>query len=329
MKRVKYTIGIDLGGTKILAALIDENWEIKSLLKKKTKASSGPQEVISRIINTIEELVKENNLKNNDIIAIGIGAPGMVDEKNGNVMYAPNLTGWKDIPLGSTLSKKFKVPVSVANDVNMGLFGEFNFGSAKGYRNVVGIFIGTGIGGAIIIDGNIISGANHMAGEIGHMVINSKDKNLQCGCRNYGCIEASAGRLGIAKQIAKKIEKGSTTIVGDITQDNAVKLKSGKLKKALQSEDDLVTKMIKKASEEIGIGIANLINILDPELVVVGGGVIEALGKLMLPLILRSTEKNTINYETRQIQIVESQLKDDAAVLGAASFALSKVKGSI
>ncbi len=325
MRKKNYTIGIDLGGTKILTALIDNNWKIKGLVKKKTKATIGHQGVIKRIIKTIDEILKENALTNKDILAIGIGAPGMVDENSGNVIYAPNLTGWKDIPLGITLSKSLKTPVTVGNDVNMGLYGEFCFGAAKGYKDIIGIFIGTGIGGAIINNGKVISGANHMAGEIGHMVINKEEKSLQCGCGKYGCIEATAGRLGIAKQIAVKIEKGSASVVCDITQDNAVKLKSGKLKKALESKDTLVIKMIKIASEEIGIGIANLINILDPELVVVGGGVIEALSDFMLPLIRRSTEKNTINFEARQTQIVESLLGDDAAILGAASYALNKV----
>ncbi|RMD57692.1 MAG: ROK family protein [Nitrospirae bacterium] len=297
---------------------------MKSVYKKKTKATGGPEVVIEQIVLSVEDILKQHNSKIEDIEALGIGVPGMVDENSGVVISAPNLYGWKDIALKDKMEEILGIPVIIGNDVNMGLFGEYRFGVAKDYRNIVGVFVGTGIGGAIIIDGKILTGANNLAGEIGHMVIDRKS-NMQCGCGNYGCIEASAGRLGIVKRIASKIKKGKRSIVSSICKKNMLKLRSGKLKKAIDAGDEVVSKEVKRASKEIGIAIANILNILDPEAVVLGGGVIEALGDFMLPFIKRSISQHTVNYGDRKTKILMSILGDYSTIMGAASYALEKL----
>lgn len=325
MKTPEFTVGIDLGGTKILAALVDEKGTVNGQSKTKTQAESGADEVINRISQCVEDLLTEHQMTSDSIAAIGMGAPGMVDTERGEVISAPNMKGWNNILIGDILKSRFNRPVFVGNDVNMGLLGEFYFGAAQGYNNVVGVFVGTGIGGGIMINGQILPGAHYMAGEIGHMVISKKSKKALCGCGNLGCLEAFGGKVGIARKIEASIIKGSKT---SLETDDTTVLASGTLKKAVKGKDELVMKILRNASKDIGLGIANLINILDPELVVIGGGVIESLADFMLPLIQKEVIKNTINYEQRNTKIVESQLGDHAVVLGAASFAAHRIANS-
>jgi glucokinase len=318
MGKTEYTVGIDLGGTKILAALVDDKGAVKGEIKTKTLADRGPEEVINRLLHSVENLLTDHQMTTESVAALGMGAPGMVDIERAEVISAPNMQGWQNILIGDILKNRLDIPVYVGNDVNMGLLGEFYFGAAQGYKDVIGVFVGTGIGGALIINGQIITGTHHMAGEIGHMVISKKSKKALCGCGNTGCFEAFGSKIAIARKIDSAIKKGDET---SLPFNDIRSLKSNTLKKAVKKQDDLVIKIIRKASKDIGIGIANLLNILDPELVVVGGGVIESLGDFMLPLIQNEVIKNTISYEQRNTKIVESQLGDHAVVIGAASYA--------
>jgi glucokinase len=325
----QYTVGIDLGGTKLLTALIDGEWKIQAITKIKTQAELGVDYVNNLIVSSVKQLLENYHLTAQEIRAVGIGVPGMVDSVEGIVLSAPNLTGWQNIRIVEILSHKLEIPVVAGNDVNVGLLGESQFGAAKGYKDVVGVFVGTGIGGAVMIDGKIVNGAHHLAGEIGHIVIDKHEKSLRCGCGKLGCLEASAGRVGMAKQIAAKAKKGKPSILAEAAKKDVLKIKSGKLKKAVQANDDLGVEIVKKSAEEIGIAIANLINILDPELIVLGGGVIEALSDFMLPIIHKSVKHNTINYHVRNTNIVISQLGDHATVMGAAYHALSRIEKNV
>lgn len=315
-----FTIGIDLGGTKLLACLINQDWQVKELVKKKTKPERGPEAIVDLIVEVVKKLLEKTGLSHDRVNAIGIGVPGIVDNITGTVIYAPNMPDWSQIPLGTMLHERLAFPVAVDNDVNMGLLGEFHFGAAKGFNYVAGVFVGTGIGGALIVNGKLVQGANNLAGEFGHMVIQRKANARMCGCGNRGCLEAYGGRKAITKKIVSMGKNSTSTLLKGV---NITSLTSRKLNKAIMEQDSLVIKTIKTACQDIGIGIANLLNILDPEAVVLGGGVIEAMADFMLPLILQSVKDHTLSYDSRKTEIVLSKLGDDAVVLGAASYALS------
>jgi glucokinase len=316
-----FTVGIDLGGTKLLACLIDENWEVKEVMKKKTKPDQGPEAVVDRVVDVVKTLIEKSGQSRDRLKAIGIGVPGTVDSAAGTVIYAPNMPGWSQIAIGAMLHDRFAFPVTVDNDVNMGLLGEYHFGAARGYNYVVGVFVGTGIGGGLIMDGKLVHGANNLAGEFGHMVIQRKANSRECGCGNRGCLEAYAGRKSIVQKIASRARDGYTSMFKDIDFNT---LTSNKLNNALIQKDRLVTKTIKTACQDIGVGIASLLNILDPEVVVLGGGIIEAMSDFMMPLIHQAVKNHTLSYDTRKTQIVLSQLGDYAIALGAASYAFSQ-----
>ncbi|HLC16657.1 MAG TPA: ROK family protein [Thermodesulfovibrionia bacterium] len=324
MENGTFSVGIDLGGTKLLACLIDENWQVKEEVKKKTRPERGPQAVVERIVEVVDALIEKSGQTKDSLKAIGIGVPGTVDSVSGTVIYAPNMPGWSQIPIGAMLHERLTLPVAVGNDVNMGLFGEHHFGAARGYNYVVGVFVGTGVGGGLIVEGKLVHGANNLAGEFGHMVIQRKLNGRICGCGNRGCLEAYAGRKSIVQKIASRRDTdGYSSMLKGMDFDA---LTSGKLNKALKQNDRLVTKTIKTACKDIGSGIASLLNILDPEVIVLGGGVIEAMADFMFPLIQQAVKEHTLSYDTRKTHIVLSQLGDHAVALGAASYAFNQIQ---
>src|SRR5215475_13156926 len=213
------------------------------------------------------------------ISGVGIGAPGAVDFAAGNVIFAPNLEGWKDVPLKKDLEKQLGVPVFVENDANIAILGVHVAELKSKPKNVVGIFVGTGIGGGLIINGELYSGFNHTAGEIGHMVV--EVNGPKCGCGNKGCFEALASRTAIFQRIKAGIKEGEKTLLTEMLGDGLEDLRSGDLRKAIRRGDKFVAKVVESAAEYIGIGVANLVNVVGPDVVVLGGGVMEALADEM------------------------------------------------
>ncbi len=317
-QKKEYYVGVDLGGTKILSGVFNDVCECISSTKLSTKSYRGVDAVIRRIAKCIIEVIDECDLNIDSISAIGVGAPGVVDPEKGTVIFAPNLQ-WKDVPLKRELEKILNVPVIVNNDVNICTLGVYETEFEKKPSSLIGIFIGTGIGGGIIIDGKLYSGFNKTAGEIGHMVIDIDGP--KCGCGNNGCFEALASRSAIFRNIKQAVKNGEKTILSEILGDELEDLKSGDLRKAIKRGDGLVLRIVKEASGYIGIAVANLINILSPEVVVLGGGVIEALEDKIMPLIIETISKNAFPHTTDNVKIVASKLGDDAGIVGAAILA--------
>ena len=199
-----YVVGVDMGGTKILAAVINAKGEIVQQAKRATKPKKGPEEVIERITRCIREAIDSAELNPSQIRAIGIGSPGPLDPETGVIIFAPNL-GWSNVPLKAKLEANLSIPTFVDNDVNVGTLGEYAFGAGQGVKNLVGIFVGTGIGGGIILDGKLFHGVNKTAGEVGHMIVEAKGP--RCGCGNFGCLEAVASRTAITRDLQKAILK--------------------------------------------------------------------------------------------------------------------------
>jgi glucokinase len=319
----EYLVGVDFGGTKILAGVFDASLNCLGKTKVSTKAERGKDEVIDRIARCVQDAVDECDLSMKQIRGVGIGAPGAVNPESGEVIFAPNLK-WEDVPLKKELEKKLGVPVFLENDANICTLGVYETELKSKPRNVIGIFIGTGIGGGFIIEGKLYSGFNRTAGEIGHMVI--EVGGPKCGCGNRGCFEALASRTAIFRQIQAAVKDGQKTILTEMLGDDLKDLRSGDLRKAIRKGDKFTEKIVEDAAEYTGIAVANLINILNPEVVVLGGGVIDALEDEMMAVIIETAKENAMSGTAKGIEIIASKAGDDAGILGGAVLARKETK---
>jgi len=322
--KAEYVVGVDLGGTKILSGVFDHSLECIGTAKISTKSQRGVDKVVERIARSAQDAVDEADLTFKQIAGIGIGAPGAVDFDAGTVIFAPNLEGWKEIPLKKELEKMLGVPVFVENDCNISTLGVYVAELKSKPRSMVGIFVGTGIGGGLIIDGELFSGSGHTAGEIGHMVL--EVSGPKCGCGNKGCFEALASRTAIFQQIKAGIKDGEKTILTEMLGADLADLRSGDLRKAIRRGDKFVDRIIESAAEYIGIATANLVNILNPEVVVLGGGVIEALSDEMMSVIVETTKDYAMPGALKGVEIVASKLGYNAGITGVAVLARRETK---
>jgi len=319
----EFIVGVDLGGTKILSGIFTPSLKLVGKVKLSTKSERGVDAVLDRIARCIRDVVDECDLDLKQCKGVGIGAPGSVDFDAGRVIFAPNLE-WRDIPVKKELEKRLDVPVFLENDCNVCTLGVHERELGGKPRHLVGLFVGTGIGGGIILDGKLFSGANHTAGEIGHMVIEvNGDK---CGCGNKGCLEALASRTAIFNRIQAAVKDGQKTLLTEMLGDKFENLKSGDLRKAIRRGDAFVEEVIEEAAEYIGIGVGNLITIFNPEIVVLGGGVIDALEDEMLKIITKTAHEHAMAGSDEGLEIICSKLGNDAGITGAAVLARKQLK---
>lgn len=317
--KTECVVGVDLGGTKLYAGVFNEKLECVGSARISTKPQRGVDAVIERIARVARDAVDEADVTLKQVKGVGIGAPGAVDGEAGNILLAPNLEGWKDIPLKKALEKQLDLPVFVENDCNVSMLGVYVTELKSKPRSAVGIFIGTGIGGGLILNGELYSGFNHTAGEVGHMVLDPDGP--KCGCGNKGCYEALASRTAIFKRLQQAVKDGEKTLLTDMLGPDLEDMRSGNLRKALRKGDKLVEKVIEEAAEYTGIAVANLANILAPEVVVLGGGVIEALADEMLSIIIETANDYAMPGVMKGVEIFPSKLGDDAGITGAAVLA--------
>ncbi len=304
-------IGIDIGGTKIDVGVIDTSGKILERMRIWTNVHEGLNVIVQNIYDAIEKIT--NGLKTS-ICGIGIGAPGQVDVKNGIVLFAPNLR-WKDVELKKIIHEKYRLPVEIENDANCGALAEARLGAGSGSNNLIWITIGTGIGGGIIIDGNLIQGAGFAGGEIGHMTM--KKNGPVCGCGNKGCLEALAAGPAIIHQIRKAINSGTQTVILKMIDNDLNKITVGIASNAADTGDSLSLKVLNRAGEYLGIGVANLDNILNPEVIILGGGVMEAAGHRLLKIIKNTVQNRALSVAKNNLRIELSKLGNDAGLIGA------------
>ncbi len=312
-------LGIDLGGTKILAGVFNSKLELQGDSKLSTKADRGVESVIDRIARCAEEALDECDIDLKQVRGIGVGAPGAVDAESGRIIIAPNLPGWKDVPLKKELEKRLDAPVFVGNDCNVCTLGVFDQEFKNKPRHLVGVYIGTGIGGGLIFNGELYCGHNLTAGEVGHMVI--EINGPKCGCGNRGCLEALASRTAIFRKVQSAVKDGQKTILTDMLGSDLADMRSGDLRKAIRRGDKFVEKIVAEAAEYAGVGVANLINLLNPEVVVLGGGLIEALQDEMMSIIVKTAKEHILPGTSSGIEIKASRLGDNAGITGAAVLA--------
>jgi len=322
----RFVLGLDLGGTKINAAVIDGAGKILSSARDKTEAELGAESVLDRIVKTGEKALQGAGIRADQLYAAGIGSPGPLDWQSGVIIESAHLH-FDNFPLGPRLSQSFGCPVFVDNDVNAGTYGEFKIGAARGADYALGMFVGTGIGGGIVIHGKLHHGFSKNAGEVGHMVVLAGGPRCNCGAR--GCLEALASRTGIVNHLRNAVKDGIKTSLTKHHGKRLEEVSSGALKEAYQREDKLVRKTIKRAAKYIGIGIGSLVNVLGPEVVVLGGGVIEALADEMLPVIQKSAARVAFEYSLKGVRIVRASLGDDAGVVGAAIIAKERFETGV
>lgn len=310
----KYSIGIDLGGTKILAGIIDKNTgEVIATIKKRTKKDKGQDVILERIIKTINIVLDENNVELSEIESIGIGAAGQIDRKNGILLSAPNLK-CTNLNLKKELKNAFKKPVYVGNDVEVATLGELKFGSGKGVNNFVCVFVGTGIGAGIVQDGKLYHGSTGTAGEIGHMVVSPGGRS--CGCGGHGCLEAHASRTAIERKIQGSLKKGHKSLISELVDDKKI-IKSSHIKQAVDAKDELVTNCLVEASEYLSSGLASVVNFYNPELIILGGGLISAV-EFFYEITVNKTIKKCLPVPAQNIKTAKAYLDDNAGIIGAA-----------
>ncbi|MBE0449735.1 MAG: ROK family protein [Clostridia bacterium] len=305
---MKNYIGLDIGGTKILGVLYDEKGNPIIKRKKKTKASEGLDVVMEQIFKVVDELLEDKSL---ELIGIGAGIPGLVTDE-GIITFSPNIP-LRDFNLKKILSKKYDVPVIIGNDVNVAMFGEFKCLNRDDLKHVLGLFIGTGVGGAIIIDGKLYQGQG-AAAEFGHMVVNSD--GVFCGCGSQGCLEAYASKWAIQEFIQSQIKKGRKSVLSEILESGDV-IKSSAIEKAYSEGDEVTVEAIDRAVRYLGIALGSLINLFNPQMIILGGGMMESMGKTLKSKIIEESTLHAMPGLMKTVEFSLSVLGDDAGVYGA------------
>ncbi len=304
-------IGLDIGGSKILGILYDESGEGILKIKKKTKAHEGLESVLEQLDKVLSGLMEAQDYT---IGAVGAGVPGLVDAE-GVVSFSPNLP-FRNFDLKGHLKAEYGVEAYVGNDVNVAMYGEYARQQNPTVKNVVGLFVGTGVGGAIVIDGRLYIGRG-AAAELGHMVV--MENGAKCGCGAFGCLEAYASKTAITQYIKSHLERGGTSVLsGDLKGI----FKSSLLEKAYESGDLITVEAVDRASRALGVAIGSLINIFHPDQIILGGGVISALGDVMLPRAQEVAKGHTMPGLFDTVGIELSSLGDEAGTYGG--FALAK-----
>ncbi|MCU1455100.1 MAG: hypothetical protein JWN46_3246 [Acidimicrobiales bacterium] len=299
------TIGIDLGGTKMLAGVVEDG-QVQGTAKAATP-SGGPDQVIAALAEIVASLGGAER--------IGVGTPGVVDPRAGSVSHAPNLPGWdRPVLLAASLAEATGVTeVRVDNDVNVGLLGEWRAGSAQGARDVLGVFVGTGVGGALVLDGALRRGPRGITGEIGHVTVVPGGR--ECGCGRRGHLEAYAGRAGIEAEARRRHAHGTTTALVELAGDGP--MKSGVIAKALAVNDPLAISLVDEAVTALGLAVASALTLLDVPLVVLGGGVADKLGAPFADRVAEAVRARILQGSA--VEVRPAALGDHAGIVGAAA----------
>ncbi len=316
----KLILGIDLGGTKIATILADAEGNIENRVELKTEAEKGPQTVIDNVLKSVDGVIDNTDRQN--ILGIGIGSPGPLDQESGVVLSAGNL-GWKNVPIKDILEKRYGLNAYLENDANAAALAEYAFGAGRGSKNLLYITVSTGVGGGIIIDGKVYSGSHGMAGEIGHITIDPQGP--PCNCGNNGCLEVFASGTGLVRRTREAIMQGAETSIMAMVDGDLNKITALTVEKAALSGDAFSKEMWDSTGDYLGIGLASLINVLDPELLVMGGGVSKA-GELLFAPMRKTISKRLFQGVAYQVKIVRAELGKDVGTLGAVAVALNRQK---
>ena len=329
--RPQFIIGVDIGGTNIVVGALPEDGSREiAVHSEPTAAAEGAGAVVDRIVRMIEatiaQTIAETGSERRDFHGVGVGAPGPLDRERGLVITTPNL-GWTNFPLRDVISERVKLQVTLDNDANCATLGEWWLGSAQGGRNVVGMTIGTGIGGGLIFDGKLYHGSSDVAGEIGHTTIDVTGRLCKCG--NYGCLEAYASGPSIAARAREAIEQGEEeSLLFGMVGGELERLTAAIVYDAAKQGDETAVEVVRETARFLGAGIANLLNVFNPDVVVIAGGVTQA-GETLFEPLRREARKRAFRPAVEACRIVPGWLQGTAGVVGAVATFKQQVLGSV
>lgn len=319
-----YIIGVDLGGTNIVSLLMSRDGKILARDTRKTLAKEGKERTISQMVASVREILREGEISkvfSESILGVGIGSPGPLNTKEGVIHFAPNLPGWIEVPLIQVLRDELNLPIFLENDANAAALSEWWLGAGKNVDNLVLLTLGTGIGGGIIIGGEVLHGAWDTAAEIGHMIIH--EGGLTCGCGKQGCLEAYASATGVVKRTLAAIEKGKKTLLTDLVENRLEDITCELIFKTAEKGDSLAKWIVEETARYLGIGIASIVNIINPEMIILSGGMIAAGGLLFKP-VRKYAQENALAAAIKEVKIVPAALGGNAGAIGAAATVLKK-----
>ncbi len=312
---------VDLGGTKIIAAVVLPDGKLLSRNYCLTMADKGPEIVIDRIIFAVNRAMTQAQLKGSELIGLGIAAAGILDTKKGIVTTSPNLPHWHNVPLRDILVKKLGVITYIINDANAAALGEHRFGAGRGLDNMIYLTVSTGIGGGIIVDGELYSGADGCAGELGHMTI--EVNGPQCHCGNFGCLEALASGWAVAKAAITRINNGGKSSIIELADGRLESVTAETVAEAARRGDRLAADIVAEAANYLGVGLANLVNIFNPELIVIGGG-LSKMGDMLLKPARKVLRERAFRLPSDTVRVVRARLGSNAGIIGAAAYVFAK-----
>ena len=324
---MRFVLGIDIGGTNLVVGSVAEDGSrLLAAASEPTHAEAGAKDVLERLVALADRAIAatRQEVADADILGVGVGAPGPLDTKRGIVLLTPNL-GWVNLPLRQIIHDRLGLPAALDNDANCAVLGEWWVGAARGARHAIGITIGTGIGGGLILDGKLYHGASDVAGEIGHTTIDTEGRRCKCG--NYGCLEAYASGPNIAVRAVEEIEAGAVSRLPTLVGGDLSKITAQTVYQAAQDGDDLALEVVNDTARFLGVGIGNLLNVFNPEVVVVCGGVTAAGDHLFVPL-RREAARRAFKPAVAACRIVPGELAGTAGVYGAAKAFLDQGLGA-
>lgn len=318
-KTKKYLLGFDLGGTKMLCAVLDRKFRVRSEAKLKVGGGLTGKTLLRDMGKTMQQALQAAGITSRDIACVGVAVPGIVEPATGVLLRAPNL-GLENFPLRQHLQALLRVPVLVENDVNAGIYGEYRLGAGRGYKHIVGLYLGTGIGGGLVLDGHLYRGATGGAGELGHMIIQADGP--RCGCGQHGCFEALCSRTALSGELAALAAFGQAPLIFAEAGTDFRKIRSSLIRRSVLAGEKRVIAVLERSARYLGIALANTAAIFNPELVVLGGGMIEKLGRSYLRLAVKSMHRHAMPQLVRHVQVALAELGDHSVTKGAAALAL-------
>ncbi len=307
-------IGIDVGGTNVKIALVDDKGKIIYSNSSPTYANMGYEYTVNNIKQAIRDLMKETKTDSKTIQGIGFDFPGQVDYKKGIVKLAPNIPGWVNVPIAKMIEDEFQIPTKIDNDVRCAALGELNFGAGKGCENFVCITVGTGVGSGLVVNGKLVRGAANAAGEIGHIKLQMNDGPI-CGCGDTGCLEAFASGPSIVAMAQDYLKSGKSTKFRELAGAEG-EITPYLVAKAAEAGDPVARRIFEIIGTYLGMGLTSVINLLNPEKVIIGGGVAEA-GELLLAPVRKTIQERAMVVARESVEIVPAQLGNSAGVIGA------------
>lgn len=315
-------LGIDLGGTKVLTGVVNSRGEVISCDRDITPVAEGQEAVVETIVESANRSIKVAGASTKNLVAAGIGIPGPSNPKTGILFTSPHLPGWCDVPIRSIMQDALGVNAFLINDANAAAVGELHCGAARGARNMIYITVSTGIGSGVIIDGEIYTGTSGTAGELGHMTIN--DNGPLCNCGNNGCWESLASGTALAKEARRRIDEGARTSIVDYMSGDVGQVTAEVIHQAAQDGDGVAREIIQLGAYYLGVGLANLLNIFNPEVIVIGGG-LSNMGDMLLQPAFREAERRAFQRNYQDARFLPAELGNNSGIIGAAIFALEQM----